>query len=99
MSKEESKESLDRPCLSSLVARVRMENNPTFILGTISSIVGVGEMRVSYIESIESMEEVLDRLEQVDECVQAGCHVLGRLVHADVIRIYSLKLENGTYSK
>ena len=37
---------------------------------------------------IESMEKVFDRLEQVDECVHAGCYVLGHPVHAEVVRIH-----------
>jgi len=45
------------------------------------------------------MEKVFDRLEQVDECVQAGCHILSRLDYMGVKGIHLRKIENGTYSK
>jgi len=47
----------------------------------------------------ESMKKVFDRLEQVDECIQVGCHILSRLDYMGVIGIHSRSLENGTYSK
>jgi hypothetical protein len=48
---------------------------------------------------MESMEKVFNGLEQVDEWVQAGCHVLGCLVHADVTKIHLGKFEKGTYGE
>ncbi len=40
------KDPLDRPCLSSLVARASVESSSTIILRTISSIAGVGGTRI-----------------------------------------------------
>ena len=48
---------------------------------------------------MEITKEILDRLEQVDECVIAGCDALGGLVPLGVTRIPINALENGTYRK
>jgi hypothetical protein len=48
---------------------------------------------------IETIEEMLDRLEQVDECAIAGCDAPGSLVRLGVTKIPMYALENGTYSK
>ena len=46
VTRQQERDSLDRPCLSSLVTRASVVSNSTNILTTISSIVGVGGIRV-----------------------------------------------------
>ena len=46
VTRQQERDSLDRPCLSSLVARASVVSNSTNILTTISSIAGVAGIRV-----------------------------------------------------
>ena len=48
---------------------------------------------------IETLEKNFYRLEQVDECIVAVDHILGRLMHSDVIMTRMSRLKKDTYNK